>query len=196
MVVPVVGIEGTLTQRTALVLFQLSIQNGIAVSPSDAVKRMSAPFAAAFVKSKFEPSCTFTWKLESVDPFEFVIVTALRYCQEGENQFPEAGAIVRLAVLDDPRLEAMILAVVLAETVVVVTVKVALVAPAAIATVAGTDAALLSLDRFTTVPPLGAAPLSVTVPCVVFPPKILFWLKESDASTGSTVIDAVWVLPM
>src|SRR5579883_180925 len=195
MVVPDVGMEGTFTHSTALVLFQLSIQKGMTVRPSEAVKRISAPFARALVKSKLEPSCTFTWKFVSVVLFELVMVTALRYCHEGEYQFPEAGATVSDATCEDPKADAVMAADVFEVTVVVVTMKVALVAPAATVTLAGTFAAVLLLDRLTTVPPAGAAPLRVTVPCVLFPPKTLFWLRESEASAGNTVMDAVCVAP-
>ena len=52
-----------------------------------------------------------------------------------------------------------------AVTVLVLTVKVELLAPAATVTLAGTvAAAVLSLERETAAPPLGAGPLSVTVP--------------------------------
>jgi hypothetical protein len=57
-----------------------------------------------------------------------------------------------------------IVTVVLTETAVVVTVKVAVVALAATVTLAGTVAAGLSLLSATTMPPVGAGPLSVTVP--------------------------------
>ncbi len=57
------------------------------------------------------------------------------------------------------------LTVVDAATALVLTVNVALVAPAATATLDGTlAAAVLLLDSATTAPPDGAAPLSVTVP--------------------------------
>jgi len=52
-----------------------------------------------------------------------------------------------------------------AVTLLVLTVKVALLAPAATVTLAGTvAAAVLSLIRETAAPPVGAGPLSVTVP--------------------------------
>jgi hypothetical protein len=53
----------------------------------------------------------------------------------------------------------------------VVIVNVALVAPAAIVTLAGTwTADVLLLDRVTTAPPMGAFPLRVTVPVELLPP--------------------------
>jgi hypothetical protein len=63
-------------------------------------------------------------------------------------------------------------------TAVVVIVKVAEVAPAGTVTVAGTVAAELLDERFTTEPPVGAAFESVTVPVVLLPPTITFGLIE------------------
>src|SRR5260370_959854 len=73
-----------------------------------------------------------------------------------------------------------------AVTVLVLTVNVALLAPAGTVTVAGTvAAAVLLLVRLTTAPPLGAGPLSVTVPVEGFPPVTLtgFSVTE-DRATG------------
>lgn len=58
-------------------------------------------------------------------------------------------------------------------TVLVVTVKVALVAPAKTVTLAGTVAAALLSESVTTAPPVGAAPVNVTVPCEELPPTTL-----------------------
>ena len=73
----------------------------------------------------------------------------------------------------------------------VVIVKVALVAPAATVTLAGTCAAVvLLLVSVTVAPPLGATPLNVTVPVDELPPVTL---------VGLTVIedkDALDVVPL
>jgi len=68
-----------------------------------------------------------------------------------------------------------------AATALVLTLNVALVAPAAIVTLDGTvAAAVLLLESATVAPPVGAAPLSVTVPDEEFPPVTLVELSESD----------------
>ena len=83
---------------------------------------------------------------------------------------------------------------VVAATGFVLTVKLALVAPPATVTLAGTVATLvLLLDRLTTAPPLGAAALSVTVPVEELPPVTLDGLRLSAVSVGAagvTVSDA------
>src|SRR5437879_13448751 len=67
----------------------------------------------------------------------------------------------------------------------VLTVKVALVALPGTVTLAGTLATPgLLLDRLTTAPPLGAGPLSVTVPVEELPPVTLVGLRLSDESVG------------
>src|SRR6266436_7961695 len=95
------------------------------------------------------------------------------------------------------------LTVVDAATALVLTVNVALVTPAATVTLDGTLAAVvLLLERVTTAPPDGAAPLSVTVPVEEFPPVTLVGLTESEESVaagggaGVTVSDADLVTPL
>src|SRR5919198_775057 len=60
-----------------------------------------------------------------------------------------------------------------AVTALVVMLNVALVAPAATVTLAGTDAAGLLLESATCAPPAGAGPFSVTVPELGLPPVTL-----------------------
>ena len=63
--------------------------------------------------------------------------------------------------------------------------KVALLAPDAILTLAGTVAAVgLLLERLTTAPPDGAAALSVTVPCDRLPPTTLAGATAREDSVG------------
>jgi hypothetical protein len=75
-----------------------------------------------------------------------------------------------------------------AVTVLVGIVNVALVAPAATVTLAGTIATtVLLLESATTIPPEGAALVSVTVPCEELPPTTLVGLSvnaESVAGPG------------
>src|SRR2546425_195378 len=66
-------------------------------------------------------------------------------------------------------------------TALVLTVKVVLVAPAGTVTLEGTLAAAgLLLERATCAPPVGAGPLSVTVPVEEFPPVTLVGFSESE----------------
>jgi hypothetical protein len=82
-------------------------------------------------------------------------------------------------------------------TALVVIENVALVAPASTVTLAGTcAAAVLLLDSVTTAPPVGAAPLSVTVPVDPAPPTTLVGLTVTEERIAAvTVRVAVWVVP-
>ena len=87
-----------------------------------------------------------------------------------------------------------------AVTLLVFTVNVALVAPAATVTLAETvAAAVLSLIREMTAPPVGAGPLRVTVPVEGDPPVTLMGLSAIEESVaepcGVTVSEAVLVTP-
>ena len=66
----------------------------------------------------------------------------------------------------------------------VVTVKVALVAPAATVTLAGTLATAPPLASVTTAPPAGAAAVKVTVPVDGLPPTTLVGFKVTEESGG------------
>jgi len=79
----------------------------------------------------------------------------------------------------------------------VVMVKDALVAPAAIVTVAGTWAAdMLLLETVTTAPPVGALPLRVTVPVELLPPTTEVGdLLSEDSDAAVTVIVAFVLTP-
>jgi hypothetical protein len=63
-------------------------------------------------------------------------------------------------------------------------VKPALVCPAATVTLAGTVAAALLLDNVTTVPPLGAAAVRVTVPVELAPAVTVLGFSVSAEGTG------------
>ena len=76
-------------------------------------------------------------------------------------------------------------------TALVVTVKLALVAPAGTVTLLGTLAALMLSESVTTAPPLGAAALKVTVPVEEFPPTTLVGLRDSAKIVGVVVVPGV-----
>ena len=74
-------------------------------------------------------------------------------------------------------------------TTLVLTVNVALEAPAATVTLAGTRAAVvLLLESATCAPPAGASPLKVTVPVEEFPPTTLVGFAVSDESESDAVL--------
>src|SRR5437899_12551771 len=78
------------------------------------------------------------------------------------------------------------------DTTLVETVKVAVLAPAATRTLAGTvAAAVLLLERVTVAPPVGAAPLSVTVPVDVLPPMTVVGLRLRLLSAGAVAARTV-----
>jgi uncharacterized membrane protein len=79
------------------------------------------------------------------------------------------GFTVNVALRVTPPKLPLITALVAAVTVVVLTLKLADVAPAATVTLTGTDATALLLASVTTVA-AGAAALNVTLPCTAFPP--------------------------
>ena len=73
--------------------------------------------------------------------------------------------------------------------------KVAVVAPAATVTFAGTVAAALSLDNVTRAPPVGAGLLRVTVPVEALPPVTLVGvtLTAERFATG-VMVKVAWTL--
>ena len=113
---------------------------------------------------------------------------------------PEGGATVRLAVRVVLPCAAVIVTTLEAVTELVVTEKVALAAPAATVTLAGTLAsAAFELDSVTANPPLGAALVSATVPEEGFPPVTaaglrLTELRLAGGGGGETVKIAVRVV--
>jgi hypothetical protein len=90
-----------------------------------------------------------------------------------------------------------------AATALVLTVNVAVVAPAAAVTLDGTAAAaVLLLESATVAPPAGAGPLNVTVPVEGVPPMTLVGFSVSDERVGGgggadvTVSEADRVAPL
>lgn len=97
------------------------------------------------------------------------------------------GATVSAAERVTPPKVPVMVADVDAVTATVLTAKVALVLPAATVTFAGTAAALELLVKFTTIPPDGAALVSLAVPWELLPPTTLVGLSVIADSVGADV---------
>src|SRR5437879_86346 len=91
-------------------------------------------------------------------------VTLVGFSVSEERVGRACGSTVSEAVLVTPAYDAEMVTGVDAVTALVLTVNVALLAPAAIVTLADTLAAPLLLESSTCAPPVSAGPLSVTVP--------------------------------
>ena len=101
-----------------------------------------------------------------------------------ETVGPLAGKMVSEACCELLPSLAVITAVVLAETDVVVMVNEALVLPAATVTLAGTLAAALLLESDTTAPPVGALAVRVTDPVRLLPP-VTVETRFTEATLGT-----------
>jgi len=96
------------------------------------------------------------------------------------------GAVtIRVAVLETPLRVAVIVGDSFTFGRKVVDVNVAVVAPAAMVTDAGGVVCELEAERLTTMPPVGAALLIVTVPVVLLPPRTVVGFNVKPVSTGA-----------
>jgi len=107
------------------------------------------------------------------------------------------GEILRLAVSRRPLDRPEIVARLGQRTMFVLTSNVALEDPAGTVTFAGTATLPLLLESATTIPPLGAGPVNVTVPVDELPLVTLVGFSVREASAvGTTVSVLVWVTPL
>ena len=99
-----------------------------------------------------------------------------------------AGGLIVKFALADPFNVAVIVSIVTTGTVLVSALNVAVVAPAATFTLAGTEPDGEVAESATTIPPEGAAAVSVTVP-VAFadPPSTLAGLMDTERTDGRTL---------
>ena len=104
----------------------------------------------------------------------------------------------RTADLVTPALVPEIVEFVVLRTRFVVTVKVAVVAPAATVTLGGTVATVvLLLESWTVIPDAGAAPLRVTVPVDGLPPTTFDGFNFNEDNAGRAIVNvAVLVTPL
>jgi len=130
-----------------------------------------------------------------VGAFPFNVTVPVDICPEAtieglkEIIVTTGGLTVRSAMSELPASVAVIFESLLKITGNVVTLKFALVEPAGTFTLTGTVAtAILLLVKVTVTPPVGAGPVSVTVPCEVIPPATGFGFKETPPRDGGITV--------
>jgi hypothetical protein len=99
------------------------------------------------------------------------------------------GFTVSVELCTEPAYVPVIVARVEVPTPVVLIVKFADVLSSGTVTVAGTVAAVRSLDSDTTAPPAGAAELNITIPVDVPPPTSTFGLRIRDVRDGGLTVN-------
>ena len=115
-------------------------------------------------------------------------------CQGGAPSHCQ-GVTVRVALAVVPLVAEIVTLLEKSRTVRVVTVKVAVVFPAATVTLAGTVATVVELlERLTTAPPVGAGPLRVTVPVDGFPPFTLVGFSVNELTVGVVTVSVAVVV--
>jgi hypothetical protein len=93
-----------------------------------------------------------------------------------------------IAEAEPPPYEPLMVPTIVPPTALVEMMNVALVDPPGTVTLGGTvSASPVPVDKETTAPPAGAAPVSVAVPVTWFPPTTLFVLSEIEESAGPEV---------
>jgi len=117
-------------------------------------------------------------------PVELFPPTTLVGFKVTEETVGLAGVMVSEACFELLPSVAVITAVVVVVTDVVVTVNVVDVEPDGTVTLFGTLALELLLLKLTTLPPEGAAELNVTVPVELFPPTTLVGFKVTEETVG------------
>ena len=185
----------------ALVTEVVVTANCAVVAPAATVTLAGTEATAAFELERLTTSPPLAAAVDSVTvpvaPLPPTTLVGLTAMEDRVGVADAAGFTVIAVVRDAPLYDAVIVTAVEVVTLLVVTVKVLLVAPAGTVTLAGTDAALELSESETTAPPLGAAALSVTVPVEELPPVTLVGLTVTDdraavGTDGFTVIDENW----
>jgi len=156
-----------------------------ALDPAGTVIFAGTNATAPVVHSSIAKPPTGATALKVTAPVDDVPLATLVGVTATEERLTDvAGVTVSAAVLLTLLYVAVIVTEVLDATDWVVTLKVAVLLPAATVTEAGTLVDALLLDRETEIPPVGAVALKVTVPIEDAPPTTLVGFSETEERVG------------
>lgn len=180
------------------VVTELVVIGNVAINAPAATVTLAGTVAAALllVRATVHPPVGATVERRTVPCDAAPAVTVVGLTDTVESDVNGiAGVRVSAALAVAPPYVAVMVAVFDAVTLEVLIAKVALVAPAATVTLAGTVAEMSLLVRVTTASPTGAGEVSVTVPVEAAPPVRLAGLRETALAAeagadGVTALDA------